>query len=44
MQPRHAKNFRWEEKHVKDLLNCIISYKAKMTYRGIGFDVDNPRM
>ena len=48
MQPRHAKksrkNFRWEEKHVEDLTNCIISYKIKMTYRGLDSDGDNPRM
>ena len=41
---KSGKNFRWEEKHVEDLINCIISYKTKMTYRGLGFDGDNPRM
>ena len=39
-----GKNFRWEENHVEDLINCIISYKTKMTYRGLAFDGDNPRM
>ena len=37
------KNFRWEEKHVKNLINCI-SYKTKMTYHGLDFDGDKPRM
>ena len=37
-------NFRWEEKHVEDLINCIISYKTKITYRGLDFDGDKPRM
>ena len=37
-------NFRWEEKHVKDLINCIISYKTKMTYCVLDFDRDKPRM
>ena len=41
---KSGKNFRWEKKHVEDLINCIISYKTKMTYRGLGFDGDNPRM
>ena len=41
---KSGKNFRWEKKHVEDLINCIISYKTKMTYRGLAFDGDNPRM
>ena len=41
---KSRKNFRCEEKHVEDLINCIISYKTKMTYRGLDFDGDKPRM
>ena len=41
---KSRKNFRREEKHVEDLINCIISYKAKITYRGLDFDGDKPRM
>ena len=41
---KSGKNFRREEKHVEDLINCIISYKTKMTYRDLRFDGDNPRM
>ena len=37
-------NFRWEENHVEDLINCIITYKTKMTYRGLDFDGDKPQM
>ena len=32
---KSGKNFRWEEKHVEYLIKCIISYKTKMTYRGL---------
>ena len=32
------KNFRWEQKHVEDLINYIMSYKTKITYRGLDFD------
>ena len=41
---KSRKNFRPEKKHVEDLINCIISYKAKITYRGLDFDRDKPRM
>ena len=41
---RSRKNLRWEEKQAEDLINCIISYKTKMTDPGLEFDGDKPRM
>ena len=41
---KSRKNFGWHEKHVEDLVNCIISYKTKIKYRGLGFDGDMPWM
>ncbi len=36
------KNFRWSLSMVEDLLNCLNSYKTKMEYNNLDFDVDRP--
>ena len=38
------KEFSMGEKACEDLINYIISCKTKMTYRGLDFDGDKPRM
>ncbi|XP_065671685.1 uncharacterized protein LOC136089562 [Hydra vulgaris] len=34
------KNFKWDHNMVENLINCAISYKARMLYKNLDFDAD----
>lgn len=40
---KSRKKIKWEEKYVKDLIKCSLSYKTKVSYCGLGFDEFEPR-
>eukprot|EP00112_Aurelia_sp_Birch-Aquarium-sp1_P020804 Seg5442.1 transcript_id=Seg5442.1/GoldUCD/mRNA.D3Y31 product="hypothetical protein" protein_id=Seg5442.1/GoldUCD/D3Y31 len=38
------KNFRWEDAHIEQLIDSMITYKIEMSYKGLDFDADKPAM
>ena len=36
--------FRWSVLHIEQLIDCISAYKSKMTFMGLDFEADKPRM
>ena len=36
--------FRWSALQIEQLIDCISAYKSKMTFMGLDFEADKPRM
>ena len=38
------KNFKWEDAHIEQLIDSMITYKVEMSFKGLDFDADKPAM